>query len=93
MALETIFKDLSNGHEFSIDQASGLATTSKTSCPEFSVATVSRWSHVYLPLFIRLMIRLFYAKTALSYESVCYLFKWTEDKVKWRKNGEKEKYF
>ena len=40
MALERFFKDLSNGHEFFIDQAFGLVTISKTSCPEFSVATV-----------------------------------------------------
>ena len=40
MALERFFKDLSNGHEFFIDQGFGLATISKTSCPEFSVATV-----------------------------------------------------
>ena len=42
MAIERFFKDLSNGHEFFIDQAYGLATISKTSCPEFSVATVIR---------------------------------------------------
>ena len=42
MALERFFKDLSNGHEFFIDQAFGLARVSKTSCPEFSVATVTR---------------------------------------------------
>ena len=35
VALERLFKDLSNGHEFSIDQALGLAEKSKTSCPIF----------------------------------------------------------
>ena len=36
VALERLFKDLSNGHEFSIDQAFGLTEKSKTSCPIFS---------------------------------------------------------
>ena len=36
VALERLFKDLSNGHEFSIDQALGLTEKSKTSCPIFS---------------------------------------------------------
>ena len=40
MALERFFKDLCNGHEFFIGEAFGLATTSKTNCPEFYVATV-----------------------------------------------------
>ena len=47
MALERFFKDLSNGHEFFIDQAFGLATISKTSGPEFSVATVTYTYHAY----------------------------------------------
>ena len=37
MALERFFEDLSNGHEFFIDQAFGLAEISKTSCPVFSL--------------------------------------------------------
>ena len=36
VALERLFEDLSNGHEFSMDQAFGLAEKSKTSCPIFS---------------------------------------------------------
>ena len=50
MALERFFKDLSNGHEFFIDQAFGLATISKTCCPEFSVATVIAIFHISSPV-------------------------------------------
>ena len=40
MALERFFEDLSNGHEFFIDQAFWLAGISKTGCPVFFFATV-----------------------------------------------------
>ena len=41
MALERFFEDLSNGHEFFINQAFGSAEISKTSCPVFFFATVT----------------------------------------------------
>ena len=40
VALERFFEDLSNGHNFFIDQAFGLAEISKTSCPVFFFAIV-----------------------------------------------------
>ena len=46
MALERFFEDLSNGHEFFIDQAFGLAEISKTSCPVFFFAIVSHYSQI-----------------------------------------------